>query len=110
MNLEEARLQAQCYQWYHNTYPSNRGMLFAINNNSVDARKGAINKAIGVVAGVSDMVLLSTDMVYFLEFKTLNGVQSEKQKIFEQNTKKCKNSLYIIIRSFEQFDQLVKNL
>jgi hypothetical protein len=47
--------------------------------------KGAFNKAIGVVSGVSDMFyLLEGGRILWLEFKIPGGKQSEKQKEWQQ--------------------------
>lgn len=107
--LEEQILQSQCYKWFHNTYPALRGSLFCINNNSENKVKGAINKALGVVKGVTDMCLITKNKIYFIEFKTEKGVQSKEQKAFEKISKtNC--SEYIILKGFEEFKQFINEV
>ena len=81
--LSESAIQSQFYQLFHNTYPEKRGRLFCINNNSQNAVKGALNKAMGVLPGVADMAYLVPGGVIFLECKTPTGTQSASQRQFQ---------------------------
>ena len=68
-------------QIYHDNYPADqRGRLFTVNNNAPSAYAGSVMKAMGVVAGVSDMIYLSAAGAVFLEFKDPKGKQSLSQK------------------------------
>lgn len=58
MAQSEAAFQQECVIWFHNTYPNLRGLLFMVNNNSSSKREGAFKKALGLVAGVSDLIFL----------------------------------------------------
>lgn len=102
MKADEAKLQAECFKWFWNTFPAERRMLFHVDNNSWNTIVGAKKKALGVVQGVSDMVLILDCSVEFLEFKTDDGKQSEEQIDFQYKVnERCHR--YIIIRSVEQF-------
>ncbi len=52
----EDKIQADCYQWFHNSFPALRGLLFAIpNGGSRDIREAMKLKATGVVKGIADI-------------------------------------------------------
>lgn len=107
--MTEQQIQTECFIWHWNNYPEERRMLFHADNNSANAIVGNRKKSSGVVKGVSDMVLLTHSGVAFLEFKTLVGVQSPEQKDFQS---KCieRGCTYIIVRSVEQFKNLIQKL
>jgi hypothetical protein len=104
MGLEEFKLQAQCFRYHWNERPQERGRLFTVNNNSGGKFEGAIMKAMGVVAGVADMMYLSDAGLIALEFKTPTGRQSPAQKEW-QETIEAAGYRYVIIRTFEEFKQ-----
>lgn len=103
----EARLQQNCYVWFHNTFPQYRGLLFEINNNSENAREGMRHRCMGRVKGVADMCLLTPGGVsVFIEFKTETGVQSPAQKRWEQ-TVTIAGHRYCIVRTEQEFRNLI---
>ena len=105
----ELQIQAEAFQWFHNSFPAERGLLHANNNNSQNAIKGNQNKALGIVAGVSDMEYFKAGKMYFLEFKTEDGTQSAVQKRF-QKVVEAEGATYLIIRSFEQFQEFIQSV
>lgn len=75
-------------------------MVHNTPRNKID---GARLKAMGMVAGVADMVYLNPNgPVTFIEFKTDKGIQSPEQKDFER---KCYEwgYAYEIVRSLDDF-------
>ena len=78
--LSEFKIQAQCFLYHWNNYPEERGRLFAVNNNSDNKVRAVMNRDMGVVAGVADMMYLSDDGLIAIEFKTVIGRQQPKQK------------------------------
>ena len=118
---EEGLLQAACVKWYNNEFIIKRALseimkedipihlkrLFCINNNSSNVIRGSLNTAMGVKAGVSDMIFIGECNTLFLEFKTETGKQSSEQGLFEEATYCCFNATYIIIRSLEEFKKLI---
>lgn len=61
--------------------------VFAVpNGNRGDAIKGAKYKRMGQMSGVSDLVIITRNNVYFIEIKNPNGNgrQSDNQKEFQQ--------------------------
>lgn len=110
---QENKIQAQCYQWFNNNYclkhHNPRLIMFSIPNEL--AGKNAIAtmqaKAMGLKAGVSDtIIILPNGKIIFVEFKDPKGKQSDQQKDFE-NTVTNLGHEYYLIRSFEQFKELI---
>lgn len=110
----EDQIQAQCYQWWHNTYPHYRGLLFAVPNgghrDKVTANK---LKATGVVPGIPDMLFMGVPGGKHgpagIEFKTPTGGMSSEQKGIREVWSTVGLTVYIV-RSFDQFQSLVLTL
>lgn len=107
----EARLQAQCFQWCWNTFPQTRRLLFHVENERSDGNKidGARRVAMGLVAGVSDLILLIPRGEYHglcIEMKTLTGSQKEKQKTWQMLVE-SQGYKYCLCRSLAQFQQII---
>lgn len=107
--MTEQQIQADCVLWFHNTYPSERQMLHANNNNSATRIAGNIAKSMGVVAGVSDLELVGFGFTMFIEMKTPTGVQSHEQKEFQRKVTE-RGHMYIIIRSLTEFKTLIEGI
>lgn len=108
--ISEARLQENCYVWFHNTYPHLRGLLFRIKNEGTNKISGARDKALGVVPGVSDMCLiLEQGKACFIEFKSLTGKLSDKQKTWSKIVIE-RGCLYVEIRTETEFKELCHQL
>ena len=105
----EERIQSQCFVWHWNTYPQERGLLHANNNNSENAIKGNRNKALGVVPGVADMEYCKNGKTCFIEFKRPGQSQSPKQVSF-QNTVESEGFQYELVTSFDEFVSLIKKI
>ena len=105
----EDKIQSDCYVWFHNTYPHLRGLLCYNLNNSKNKIDGARNKAKGLIAGRSDMVLYYQSNAFMIEFKTSDGSQSAGQKEWEALVI-SQGFQYHIIRSLEKFQMLILNL
>ena len=112
MKNDEDILQAEIVKWYNNTYclkfHSTPGVIFSVpnggNRNKVEAMKF---KATGLMAGVSDLiVILPTGLLLFIEIKTPNNTQQPNQIEFENIVNKL-GFQYHIIRSLDQFKQLI---
>lgn len=102
-NKSESRLQSECYLHFWNTCPHLRKRLFCIHNNPKDKREGAILKALGLVAGVSDMMYLREGLPPLcLEFKTETGTQQREQKEW-QAVAEATGAEYRIVRNMDEF-------
>ena len=80
MKQEEAKLQAECFQWAWNTFPETRLMIFHVPNGGSRNKLEAFRfQAMGVIAGVPDIVFLWKGKAYLFEFKSPKGVTKDKQ-------------------------------
>lgn len=108
---DEARLQAECFQWAWNERPITRRVLFHVENersgsNIVD---GARRKAMGLVPGVSDLILLIARGKWHglcIEMKRLDGYQRDEQKVWQDLVEK-QGYRYEVIRTKEDFKKLI---
>lgn len=104
---EEHRLQAACVRWFRLRYPRLRHALFAVPNGARrDAVTGARLKAEGVLAGVSDLILLKSNRRYgalLIEMKTATGRQSPAQREWERLVADGGEYLYVVVRSLDGF-------
>jgi hypothetical protein len=105
----EDKLHQDCYVWFHNTYPQHRGLLCYNLNNSKNKIDGARNKAKGLIAGRSDMVLYYQSNAFMIEFKTSEGSQSAGQKEWEALVT-SNGFQYYIIRSLPEFQSLILSI
>lgn len=112
-NITESRLQSECYTWFHNNYPEQRGLLFMVHNTPRNKIDGAKLKAMGMVAGVSDMVYLTSNLeghgAIMLEFKLPGQYQSMEQKDWMERVRQS-GYLYMVITSLDQFQRIIFNL
>lgn len=104
--MTESQMQSECFIWFWNTYPDQRRMLLHVDNNSFNAIEGNRKKAMGVVKGVSDFILILPGMVMFIELKLPTGRQSDEQIDFQKKVV-GRSHPYTIIRSVNQFKELI---
>lgn len=81
-------------------------MLFHVQNKARNAIEGSKFKALGVVAGVSDFVLILHGSVWFIELKEGDGKQSNEQVTFMAKVEQRRHQ-YRIVRTFEEFKSLI---
>jgi hypothetical protein len=101
-NALESQIQSKAFINLWNSRPELRRRVFAINNNSQNRIKGAINKAMGTVDGVADMAYLIQGSVVWIEWKTQTGTQKPAQKEFQALVQSL-GMTYVIVRSEEEF-------
>ena len=109
----EGRIQAECFQWFHNTFPQYRGLLFHCPNENDRADsspiQGAIRKSLGVWPGVADLICLIPRRGHgalLIEMKDEHGTQKPAQKVWQEAVE-AQNYVYKICRSLEQFKAIV---
>lgn len=107
--ISHDQLQAQCYQWFHNTYPEQRGLLHANANNSVNKIKGNQQKALGVVKGVLDIEYFRANRLYFFDIKVGKDRFSQAQREFMERVMAEGASCYAI-RSLEEFQFFIREI
>ena len=107
---EEHKLQVSMVNWFRLQYPSMRHNLFAVpNGGRRDAATGRRLKDEGVLAGVSDLILLKSNQHYgalLIETKTKKGTQRESQKEWESKIT-ADGYKYVIVRSLDEFIEVV---
>lgn len=103
---DEHKLQVSIVNWFRLQYPSMRHNLFAVpNGGRRDAATGRILKDEGVLAGVSDLILLKSNQHYgalLIETKTKKGTQRESQKEWESKIT-ADGYKYVVVRSLDDF-------
>ena len=111
MRNEESKLQKACIKYFRLQYPRYKMLLFHVPNGGYRTATTARNmKLEGVVAGVSDLILMIPANGYHglcIEMKTPKGRQTPKQKQFEQAVK-AMGYCYVIVRSIDQFAIMIK--
>lgn len=110
---EESRLQAECFAWCWNSHPETRRLLFHVENERTNGNKidGARRKAMGLIAGVSDLILLMPRGIYhglMIEMKTLEGRQREEQRLWQTLVEK-QGYMYCLCRSLAQFKEIIES-
>ena len=102
----EQQIQSECVTWLWNTHPETRGLFFAVNNNSEHAVRALQRRAVGLVPGVSDTILLWKGKAYLIEFKTDTGRQSKAQKVWEEKVV-GEGFGYFVVRGLGEFKMLI---
>ena len=106
--MSEDRLTQECYLWFHNTYPSLRGLLFHVPNGGrrfgFEASKF---KTMGVWKGVADFLFVFNGNILGIELKTAKGVQSPSQKEWEAQFVMKGGGSYYIARTLQEFQYIV---
>jgi len=70
--------------WFSRTYPERRGLLFAINNEAaLGGRHAQQLKALGVFAGVSDLIYIRDGIIVGIEMK-VKGSRHDKEHVERQ--------------------------
>jgi hypothetical protein len=113
-SMSEDQIQQQIFTFYNNNYclknHNPRHIIFSVPNggsrNIVEAKK---MKATGILAGVSDLIIVNEYKTMFIEVKVLKGVQSDVQKEFENRVTSL-GFEYILVRSLEDFKNKVCQL
>lgn len=121
MREEEHNIQAACVRWFNLQWPEYRGLLFSVPNGGARSKATAGKlKAEGVVAGVSDLILLvprcvkahddegwyNTIHALCIEMKTAKGRQSPEQKEWQKKVE-AKGYKYVVCHSIEEFMAVV---
>lgn len=104
---EEHRIQVSCVRWFNLKYPHLRGRLFAVPNGGKRGKiAGSKFQAEGVVAGVSDLILLKSNSHYgalLIEMKTAKGRQGDTQRWWQETVTAQDEYKYVVCRSLDDF-------
>ena len=115
-NKIEDRLQAEIVKWFNNEFclkfHNPRYLIFSVpnggNRNKIEAMTF---KATGLLSGVSDLIVVLPNKVYFVELKTEDlqkSNQSEEQKDFQKRVEEL-GFEYKLIRTLNEFKEWLKN-
>lgn len=106
--LSEERIQQEIVMHYRNNYcllhHKPQCVIFSVPNEG----KPELVRT-GLLAGVSDLIILHGQKVIFLEVKTQKGVQSEKQKEFQRKVSVL-GFEYKLVRSFEEYKDFINTI
>ena len=105
----EDALQAEIVKWFNTTYPEYRGLFFHVPNAPKNKRDGARLVAMGLTAGIPDLLLLANGTVYGFELKTQTGFLSKIQ-ITIKNIWQRANYQIFVIRDLESFKKKCKEV
>jgi len=105
--MSEDKIQQEIFIWYHNNFCTTKNepkhIIFSVPNGGYRTKSEAMKlKGTGLVAGVSDLIIVTDKEVVFVEVKNEKGTQSDNQKIFENKIKNL-GYRYILVRSLEEF-------
>jgi len=107
---EEERLQRAVINWLHANFTPDELFFYAVwNQNARDAIEGAKRKAMGVRAGVSDiMFIMKNGMTAAIELKAGKGRVSDSQQGFLEMLAKrgCRNA---VCRSGEEVEATLRS-
>lgn len=107
MKNQERNLQKLCVQWFRIIFKNY--IIFAIPNGGSRNKIEAKNlKAEGVLAGVPDLQIIAPNKTLFIEMKTPTGRQTSTQKNLQTKLTEL-GFKYFICRTFEEFQNIVKN-
>lgn len=106
MKQQESQLQSACVRWFRYQYP--QCVIFAVpNGGSRNALEAKRLQQEGVLAGVSDLIILAPNQTLFIEMKHGKGKQTNKQKEFQKKIESL-GFKYCVCNSFETFEQTIK--
>ena len=107
MKHRESEIQRNCVKWFRYQFKQPDYIIFAVPNGG---KRGIIEASImkleGVMAGVSDLVVLAHERVIFIEMKAGKGAQTDTQKDFQKLVEGL-GFEYYVCRSVEEFMELL---
>lgn len=104
--MTEAQLQQQIFKWYHNTFciigNDPQHVIFSVPNESSNVKEQMYKKSMGLISGISDLIVIQPNRIIFFEVKTATGKQSDNQKKFQRKVELL-GFEYYVVRSLEDF-------
>lgn len=110
---KESRIQQMCVSWFRLQFPELSSLLFSVPNGGTRIfREAVVLKKEGLVAGVSDLILLMPCSGYAslcIEMKTDDKTsrQSQSQKEWQKAVEAVGNK-YVVCRNFDEFKIAVR--
>lgn len=110
MKKAEDRVQQEIVFWFRNTYctklSSPRCSIFSVPNERKNTRELMQLMQMGLLPGVSDLIVCVPSRVIFVEVKTETGTQQQNQRDFQEVITRL-GLTYILVRSLEDFQQQI---
>lgn len=102
---EEYSLQQGCVKWFRLQYP--HYLCFSCPNEATYRNRGYFS-GLGLLTGVSDLIVVLPNHILFIEMKSKTGRQSIDQKQFQKKVESL-GFEYYIVRSFDKFYNLIQS-
>ena len=107
----EAKIQSDCYLWFHNNFTNLRGLLYHVPNGELrDPITAKKLQAMGVVPGIPDICFHYKSNTYFLEFKKPKTGKTLKDQKKIHEALETQGFTVWIIDSLGQFIQLIQHI
>lgn len=103
--MNESDLQIKIIKYFRKEYPNY--IIFSVPNEL--ARNNVKLRAMGVLNGVSDIIILLEGKTLFIELKNGYNKQTDAQMYFENKVKQLGFD-YFVIRDLETFKETIKSL
>jgi len=109
----EAKLQNHIVIWFSQQYPHLHGSLFEINNNPRNIKEAMYRRGMGMVSGVSDLVLIANGFFCGIELK---HPKTKHSKAHIENQKRwgkhivSQGGKYIMSESAEEIKNFIKSI
>lgn len=97
-------LQCCCVAWFKRNYPDY--LIFSVPNESTHRQSTYYAKS-GVLKGVSDLIIVLSQKVIFVELKSEKGYQRPEQKAFQSKIESLQQS-YFLCRTLEDFQNIIR--
>lgn len=109
--VNEKQLQAAIVRKFSELWPEKDGQLFAVRNTTFSGKDGATQKALGMKAGVSDLIFFEAGQIVGIEIK-FPGKKHERNHIIKQiafgETLEKNGGEYFIVTSVEAFISVIE--
>lgn len=106
----ENKIQQEVVMWFRNNFCTTKNhprcAIFSVPNEGTDVKEQQYKKSIGMMSGVSDLIVVIENKVLFIECKDDKGKQSENQIEFEKIVTDLGHD-YFVVRSLEQFKEII---
>lgn len=110
MARNEAALQISCVNAYRYIYPRFKFNLWSTRNTTFSAVDGANQQKMGMLAGVSDLMMYKNGVLICIELKlpeSRHKAEHIKQQLEFGKTQKAEGGEYFIVTNAEAFLQVI---
>ena len=106
----ESRIQQEIVMWFRNNYCRvgmiPRCVIFSVPNESSSASEQMRKVQTGLMAGVSDLIVIMPNVNIYVECKDSKGRQSDKQIAFQEQVESL-GFRYALVRSLDEFKAVI---